>query len=142
MSGGSSLKTTTCSKAPQGGAKEKNTASTQPTTSAIDLKQKAPKVSGSSKCSVVMPSGNTVSHASLSFQTARPSLSYTVVGVHKPKGGYGKALLRKLVKKPVSKTALSGKEKECLGAPLRIKRMIKPQIRGQPTRFLNDSEDE
>jgi hypothetical protein len=41
MSGGSSLKTTACSKVPQGGAKEK-TAPTWPTTSALGLKRKAP----------------------------------------------------------------------------------------------------
>ena len=57
-----------------------------------------------------MPSRNTVSHASSSFQTARPSLSYTVVGVLKPKEGFGKALMRKPAKKPVSKPAPLGKE--------------------------------
>ena len=142
MSGGSSLKTTARSKAPQGGAKEKKTALARPTTSALGLKRKAPDVSRTSKRPVVMPSGNTVSHASLSFHTARPSLSYTIVGVQKSDGGYGKGLMRKLGKKSVSKPAPSGKESESSSAPLRIKRMIKPQIRGQPAGFFSKSEDE
>ena len=122
MSGGSSLKTTAHSKAPQGSAKEKKMVPTQPTTGPIGLKRKASNVSGPSKRPVVTPSGNTVSRASSSFQTARPSLSYTVVGVRKLKGGFGKALMRKPAKKPISKLAPSGEEpSESLGAPLRIK---------------------
>jgi hypothetical protein len=140
MSGGLSLKTTARSKAPQGGAKEKMVP-TQPTTGTLGLKQKALDVSGPRKHSVVMPTGNMVSHASSSFQTARPSLSYTVVGVRKPEGGYGKALMRKPAKKLNSKMASSGKESESSGAPLKIKRMIKPQIRGQPAGFFSESED-
>ena len=107
ISGGSSLKTMAHTKGLQGSAKENKVAPTQPTTSAISLKWKAPDISKPSKCSIVMPSGNTVSHASLSFHIARPSLSYTMVGVRKPKGGYGKALMRKPAKKPVSKPAPS-----------------------------------
>jgi hypothetical protein len=42
MSGGLSLKSTARSNAPKGGAKEKKTAATRPTTSAIGLKRKAP----------------------------------------------------------------------------------------------------
>jgi hypothetical protein len=61
MSGGSSLKTTACSKAPQGGAKEKKMAPTRPTTDTIGLKRKAPYVSRTSKRSIVTPSGNTTS---------------------------------------------------------------------------------
>ena len=76
---------------------------TRPTTGAIGLKRKAPDVSGPSNRSVVTPSGNTVSSAISSFHTARPSLSYTVVGVRKPEGGYGKALVRKPAKKPENK---------------------------------------
>ena len=93
---------------------------TRPTTGAIGLKRKAPEVSEPTKRSVVTPLGNMVSRASLSFQTARPSLSYTMVGVHKPEGGFGKALMRELAKKSVSKSAPSGKEpSESSGAPLR-----------------------
>jgi hypothetical protein len=87
MSGGSSLKTTVHSKVPQGGTKEKNMVPTRPTTSAIGLKRKSPDLSGPSKRSLVTPSGNTVSHASSSYHTARPSLCYTMVGVCKPKEG-------------------------------------------------------
>ena len=130
MRGGSSLKTMVHSNVPQGGAKEKKTMPTRPTTSVVDLKRKAPNVSGPSKCSIITPSGNMVSHASLSFHTARPSLSYTVVGVRKPKGGYGKVLMHKLAKKSASKPAPSGKESESSGTPLRFMRMVKPQIRG------------
>ena len=65
-----------------------------------------------------------------------------MVGVRKPDGGYGKALMRKPAKMPVSKPALLGKESESSGAPLRFKRMVKPPIRGQPTGFFSDSEDE
>jgi hypothetical protein len=65
-----------------------------------------------------------------------------MVGMCNPKGGYGKALRRKLAKKPVSKLAPLGKESESLGTPLRFKRMVKPPIRGQPAGFFSDSEDE
>ena len=65
-----------------------------------------------------------------------------MVVVHKPKGGYGKALKHKLAKKPESKLAPSGKEPESLGAPLRFKRMVKPQIRGHPTGFFSDNDSE
>ena len=125
MSSGSSLKTTACSKVPQGDTKEKKTVPTQPTTGPIGLKRKASNVSGPSKRPVVTPSGNTVSRASSSFQTARPSLSYTVVGMRKPERGYGKTLMRKPAKKPVCKPAPSRKESESSGAPLRIKRFRK-----------------
>ena len=67
ISGGSSLKTTACSKAPQGDAKEKKTMPTRPTTGTLGLKWKASDVSGPSKRLVVMPSDNTVSRASSSF---------------------------------------------------------------------------
>jgi hypothetical protein len=62
--------------------------------------------------------------------------------VRKPKGGYGKALMRNLAKKSVSKSAPSSKKLESSGVPLRMKRMFKPQIRGQPARFFSESEDE
>ena len=65
-----------------------------------------------------------------------------MVGMRKPKGGYGKALMCKPAKKPVSKPAPSGKELESSGAPLRFKRMVKPQIRGQPTGFFSDNDSE
>ena len=53
-----------------------------------------------------------------------------MVGMCKPDGGYGKALMHKPTKKSVSKPAPSGKESESSGALLRFKRMVKPQIRG------------
>jgi hypothetical protein len=59
-----------------------------------------------------------------------------MVGIRKPDGGYGKALMHKSTKKLVSKLAPSGKESEYSGAPPRFKRMVKPPIRGQPTGFL------
>ena len=127
------------SKAPLGGAKEKKAPSTRPTTSAIGLKRKAAEASEPKKRSFVTPSGNLVSRASSSMHTARPSLFYTIVGMRKPDGGYGKALMRKPAKNPVSKLAPSGKESESSGAPLRFKRMVKPQIRGQPTGFFRMS---
>jgi hypothetical protein len=101
-----------------------------PTIGVIGLKQKALVSSKSSKCTNVTPSGNSVSCASSSIPSTRPSPSYTVVGVRKPDGGYGKALMRNPAKKLVSELAPSGKGSESSGAPLRIKRMIKPQIRG------------
>jgi hypothetical protein len=76
------------------------------------------------------------------MHTTRPSHSYTVVGVRKPEGGYGKVLMRKPAQKPISKLAPSGKETESSGAPLRFKRMVKPPISGQSARFFSDSEDE
>ena len=80
-----------------------------------------------------MPSGKSVSRASSSLPTARPSPSYTIVGVRKPNRGYGKVLLRKPAKEPVRKPAPSGKESvESSGAPLRFKRMVKPPIKGPP----------
>ena len=123
-SSGTRLRTTTRSKVPYGGAKEKKAAPTRPNTSAIDLKRKAPDDSGPSKRSFIMPSGNTVSRPSVSVHTARPSLSYTMVGMHKPDGRYGKALIRKPTKELVCKPAPSGKELESLSTPLRIKRPI------------------
>ena len=55
-----------------------------------------------------------------------------MVGVRKPDGGYGKVLMRKSAKKPVSKMALSGKESESLGVPLRIKRFQKLPLIKRP----------
>ena len=52
-SDGTSLKSTACSKAPLGGTKEKKAVPTRPTTGAIGLKRKAPKVSGPSKRSLI-----------------------------------------------------------------------------------------
>ena len=46
-----------------------------------------------------------------------------MVGVRKPEGGYGKALMRKPPKKLVSKLALSGKVSE---SSVRIQRFRKP----------------
>jgi hypothetical protein len=143
MSGGSSLKTTAHSKAPQGGAKEKKTTPTCPTTGALGLKQKAPDVSGTSKHPVVTPLGNTVSRASSSFQTARSSLSYTMVGVRKLEGGYRKTLMHKLAKKLESKPAQSGKESESSGAPLRIKRFRKlPSIKRPVGQYESSDEED
>ena len=143
ISGGTSLRTTACSKAPLGGTKERKATPTIPITGAIGLKRKAPEVSGPSKRSLVTPSSNSVSHASLSMHIARPSLSYTMVGVCKPDGGYGKVLMRKPAKEPVCKPASSGIETvESSGAPLRFKRMVKPPIRGQPVGFFSDSDGE
>ena len=65
-----------------------------------------------------------------------------MVGVRKPRGAYVKALMHKPAKKPVSKPAPSGKELESSGAPLRFKRMVKPQIRGHPTGFFSDNDSE
>jgi len=60
------------------------------------------------------------------MHTARPSLSYSVVGVCKPDVGYRKTLMRKPAKKPIHKPAPSGREMtESSSAPLRIKRFRK-----------------
>jgi hypothetical protein len=142
MSGGSSIKSMARSNMPKGGAKEKKKAPACPTTSAIGLKRKAPVSSESSKHTNVTPSSNSVSQASSSIPSTRPSPSYTMVGVRKPDGGYGKALMRKTAKKPVSEPAPSGKGSESLGLPLRIKRFRKlPPIRC-PTRQYESSDDE
>jgi hypothetical protein len=139
MSVGSSLKSTACSKAPQGGSKEKKTTPAHPTTGAIGLKRKGSSINEPSKHSHVMPSGT---HASSSIPSARPSLSYTIVRVCKPKGVYGKALMHKSAKKPKSKTAPSGKESELSDAPLRIKKFRKlPPIK-RPARQYESSDDE
>ena len=77
-----------------------------------------------------MPSNNSISHASSSLPYATPSPSYTMVGVRKPEGGYGKALMHKPAKKLESKPTSLGKESESSGAPLRIKRFRKlPSIK-------------
>jgi hypothetical protein len=110
MSGGSSLKSMTRSNAPKGGAKEKKAAPTWPTTDAIGLKWSHPLVA--------------------KLPSTRPSPSYTVVGVHKLDGRYGRALMSKPTKKLVSEPTPSRKGSESSGALFRIKRMIKPQIRG------------
>jgi hypothetical protein len=57
--------------------------------------RKAPEDSGPKKRSVVMPSGNSASHASSFLPSACPSPSYTAMGMCKPDGGYGKALMAK-----------------------------------------------
>ena len=101
MSGGLNLKSMARSKTPQGDTKEKKTVPTCPTTGAISLKRKVPKVSGPSILSLVTPLGNTVYHASSSMHIVRPSLSYTMVGVRKPDGGYGKVLMHNLAKELV-----------------------------------------
>jgi hypothetical protein len=89
-----------------------------------------------------MSSGNTPSCASLSLNTSRPSLFYTIVSVRKPEGGYGKALMHKPAKKPVSKMAPSDKGSESSGAPLRIKRLSKlPPIK-RPARLYESSDEE
>jgi hypothetical protein len=142
ISGGSSLKSTVRSNVPKGGAKEKNMFPTRPTTGAIGLKRKAPVSSETSKRTNVTHSGNSVARASSSIPSARPGPSYTIVGVRKPEGGYRKALMRKLAKKPVSEPTPSRKGSESSGAPLRIKMIINPKIRGQPAGFLSESEDE
>jgi len=98
ISGGSSLKSTACSNVPKGGTKEKKKVPARPMTGAIGLKRKAADSSESSKRINVTPSGHSVSRASSSIPSARPSPSYTVVGIHKPDGGYGKALMRKPAK--------------------------------------------
>jgi len=72
MSGDSSLKTTTHSKAPLGGAKEKKALPTRPTTGSIGLKRNTPKDSGPSNHSFVTPSGISVSRASSSLSSVRP----------------------------------------------------------------------
>ena len=90
MSDGSSLKTMACSKAPLGGAKEKKPAPTRPTTGTISHKWKASKVSGPSKLSFVMPLGNSVSRASSSIYTARPSLHTPWLACTNPMEGMGR----------------------------------------------------
>jgi hypothetical protein len=127
MGGGSSTKSTVHSNASKGGNKEKKKAPARPTTEAIGLKRKAPDSSKPSKRSLVTPLGT---HASLSIPSTRLSPSYTVVGVRKPDGRHGKALMRKPAKKPVSEPTPSGKGSESSGTPLRIKRVKKPKIRG------------
>ena len=63
-------------------------------------------------------------------------------GVCKPEGGYGKALMHKLAKKLVSKSAPSGKKSESLGVPLRIKRFRKlPPIK-RPIQQYESSDEE
>ena len=81
--------------------------------------------------------------ANLSKHIARPSLSYTVIGMRKPDGGYRKALMHKPAKGLVRKPTPLGKESaESSCVPLRFKRMVKPPIRGQPAGFFSDSDDE
>jgi hypothetical protein len=139
MSDGSSLKSMACSNVPKGGAKEKRKAFTHPTTYAIGLKWKATDSSKPSKHSLVTPLGT---HASSSLPSARPSPSYTIIGMCKPDGRYWKALMHKLPKKLVCESTPSGKGLESSSSPHRIKRIIKPQIRGQPAGFPSESEDE
>jgi hypothetical protein len=116
------LKSMARSNAPKGGAEEKKKVPACPTTGTFGLKWKTPDSSKPSKHSLVMPSGTC---ASSSIPSARPSPSYTVVGIRKPDGGYGKALMCKPAKKPVSEPTPFGKGSESSGAPLRIKRFRK-----------------
>jgi hypothetical protein len=115
------------SNAPKGGAKEKKKAPALPTTGAIGIKWKTLDSSEPSKRSLIMPSGT---RASSFIPSARSNPSYTVVGIRKPDGGYGKALMRKPAKKLVSESTPSGKGSKSLCAPLRIKRFRpRPPIR-------------
>jgi hypothetical protein len=65
-----------------------------------------------------------------------------MVGVHKPNGGYRKALMRKPAKKPVSKLTPSSKESKSSGAPLRIKRFRKLPLIKRPIGQYESSDDE
>jgi hypothetical protein len=115
------------SNAPKGGTKEKKKAPACPTTGAIGIKWKTLNSSKPSKLSLVMPLGT---HASSSIPSARSNPSYTVVGIRKPDGGYGKALMRKQAKKLVSESTPSEKGSKSSCAPLRIKRFRpRPPIR-------------
>jgi hypothetical protein len=143
MSGGTSLKSTARSKAPLGGDNEKKAPSTRPTTNAIRLKRMVPEASELRKQSFVTPLGNSVSRASSSMHTARPSPSYTIVDVRKPNGGYRKALMHKLAKELVRKLTPLGKElAESSSVPLRIKRFIKLHPIKQPMGQYESSDEE
>ena len=84
------MKSTACTEAPLGGAKVKKVPPKRTTTGAIGLKRKALEDSGPKKHTIVMPSSNLASCASSSLPSARPSPSYTIVGVRQPDGGYDK----------------------------------------------------
>ena len=76
------------------------------------------------------------------MHTTRPSLSYIMVGMHKPNGGYGKALMHKLAKELVRMPAPSRKKLEFLGAPLRIRRFRKLSPIKRPVGQYKSSDEE
>ena len=67
---------------------------------------------------------------------------FILLGLVSPIPWYGKALMRKPAKKLESKTALSGKESESSGAPLRIKRFRKLPLIKRPTGQYESSDEE
>lgn len=135
-SGGASLKSMARTRPPLGGAKVKKAPLKRTTTSAIGLKRKAPEDDGPRKRVPIALLGNVASHSSSSLPSAHPSPSYTVIGVRKPDGGYGKGLM--------PKPAPKGKEQvESLSQPLRIKRIVKPTTyQRPPAPFKSDEEEE
>lgn len=143
MSGSTSLKSTTRTKAPQGGTKSKQAPPMRPLTGITGLKRKAPKVG--EKKTHVTPLGSSVSCPS-----TRPSPSYTIVGVKKPDGGYGKALMRKSVPKgKESAEALprkpAPKAKETVESSsqfLRIRRFREPPVIKRPPGIFESSDEE
>jgi hypothetical protein len=90
-SGGASLKSIAKTRAPQGGAKLRQAPPLGP--SSCGVKRKAPESAAAQKSARVTPLGNTIF-----------SRSYMVVGVEKPEGGYGMALLCKGKWPTVSRT--------------------------------------
>ena len=130
---GSSLKSTTRTMAPRGGAKIKRAPPSKRTpTGVFGLKRKTPKESGPSlqkgekyKGSLVTPSDNVVLHSYSSppipSACPLPNSRFTVVGVRKPEGGYEKALKPKL-------TPMEKEQAESSSQPLRIRSFRKPPI--------------
>lgn len=131
--------------APRGGAKIKHALPSKRTsTGALSLKTKAPEEGRPSRHqgevyrrSLVTPSGNIVYHSysSTLAPPSSPSPCFTIVGIRKPEGGYGKALKPKLTPKEKEQAESSSQQ-------LRIKRVRKPTtVQRPPAPFESDEEE-
>lgn len=145
-SGGTSVRSMAFTMTPCNGAKVKRATPKRTSTGAIGLKKMHIKEHGPScrpgkhyKGSLVMPLGHVVHHSysisPIPASSPLPSPRFTIVGVKKPKGGYGKALNPKLTPK-------EKEQAESSSQPLRIKRVRKStSVQCSPTPFESDEEE-
>lgn len=136
-SGGASLKSTAWTKAPQGGAKPRQAPPSKTSMGTVGLKRKVPESTEPSKKVHVTPSGNTIF-----------SRSYTVVGIKKPDGRYGNALMRKPTpkgKEPVetlTRKSVSKETADSSSQPFIVRRFREPPVIKGPPSIFESSDDE
>lgn len=141
------MKSTACTKAPIGDAKLKRASPKRTSTGAIGLKKLRTEEGGPSyhpgkkKSSLVTPLGNVVYHSYTTTSSKPPSdplpsPHFTIKGVRKPEGGYGKVLIPKLTPKEKEQAQSSCQ-------PLRIQQVWMPtMVWRPPVPFEGDEEVE